>query len=310
MLDSVRREGAWQRARGDTIGALRSVRFLLVQAPLIALAGSATLLAQDQDLKILIGFLAAVGAELLTVGAIFVFSLLAAPLRQRNELLAIIIDAMEPEAPQGIAVRPRSGDPITLLQTGEMRATIAVSSFDTPLNKCSVRLVEIETVDTFDPVTQRVQPCYLQWARSEPGVSGPGREFLDIAPIPGDEHVIDIAIVRIPRGFKTARSGDDVENLPDWSFRLASATEHHKFHEGWYKAKLRISADDGLSHEFTIALGLRKEGLGAYLRIDYWDAIGETLPKVPQWIREGPGPPIEVHPERFVPPEQSDAQDY
>ena len=184
-----------------------------------------------------------------------------------------------------INVRLRSGDIDDLIRTGEMRATLAVSSPTVPLSKCSVRLLWIETVDTIDALTHRIQPTYFQWGVGEPGAYGPAREFLDIAAIPGDEHIVDVAITTHPEGFKPARAGDDLKNLPDWSFRLASANEHNEFHEGWYRATLLIAADSDppFSREVVVALGLKKDGTSLYvkLRLEDWDTIADSLPSLP-----------------------------
>ena len=131
------------------------------------------------------------------------------------------------------------------------------------------------------------QAPYLQWSEGEPGAYGPNREYLDIAAIPDDEHIVDVAITALPAGFKAVRFGDDAkeENLPTWWFHLGSATEQRDFYQGWYKATLQIAAegnDPPLSKELVVALGLTKDGLYAELHLEDWDAIGGSLPTVPQ----------------------------
>ena len=148
-----------------------------------------------------------------------------------------------------INVRLISGGTIRLRTTGEMRATLAISSPDTLLKKCSVRLVKIEAVSIVETVTGSVQTPYLQWSEGEPGAYGPNREYLDIAAIPDDEHIVDVAITALPAGFKAVRFGDDAkeENLPTWWFHLGSATEQRDFYQGWYKATLQIAAEGNAS---------------------------------------------------------------
>lgn len=95
-------ESKWQRARRDTRASFGSIRFWVADLVFFATAGvTATLLVPAEWRTLFlygIPVAAAVSASLSLLGLTFVFSLVAAPSRQRNELRGYVAAQEQPDA--------------------------------------------------------------------------------------------------------------------------------------------------------------------------------------------------------------------